>query len=55
MLRQVDNSTLVKPHRTRIDKLSTAGYELSEEHLRLVAGARPSSSGPTCGPCGPDC
>jgi hypothetical protein len=31
------------PRRTSIDEISAVGYELSEEHMRLVSGSRPSS------------
>jgi hypothetical protein len=37
------------PRRTSIDELSAVGYELSEEHLRLVSGSRPCA-GTSCDP-----
>ena len=48
------------PRRTSIEDLPTGGYELSAEDLRFVSGGLMSAeldlcSGPTCGPCGPDC
>ena len=37
------------PRRTSIDEISAVGYELSEEHLRLVSGSLPSA-GTCCDP-----
>jgi hypothetical protein len=31
------------PVRTSIDEIEAVGFELSEEHLRIVSGSRPSA------------
>lgn len=35
------------PRRTSIDDISAVGYELSEEHMRLVSGSLPSAGSTT--------
>jgi len=37
-----------KLHRTHIEDLSAVGYELSEEHLRLVSGGMLNGTAGTC-------
>ncbi len=41
-----------EPYRTSIEDLSAVGYELSEEHLRLVVGGQVPDGGPRDGPSG---
>lgn len=49
---QLRHAAQQKRQRTRIEDLSPIGYELSEEHLRLMSGGMPcgGTAGTSCAP-----